>query len=67
MSQECSWTSEHDTYMVIISNEVIEPDPEPEPEPETCTTSSEAEQEVHRCQNQEEWKGEPTCGYVPIT
>ena len=28
---------------------------------------SEAEQQVHRCQNQEEWKGEPTCGYVPIT
>ena len=36
-------------------------------EPETCVTPSEAEQQVHRCQNQEEWKGEPTCGYVPIT
>lgn len=43
-------------------------DPTPEnPEPETCATPSEAEQQVHRCQNQEEWKGEPTCGYVPIT
>ena len=65
LSQECSWTSDHDTYMVIISNEVIEPDPEPDPN--VCTTPSEAEQQVHRCQNQEEWKGEPTCGYVPIT
>ena len=43
------------------------PPSEGNPEPETCTTPSEAEQQVHRCQNQEEWKGEPTCGYVPIT
>ena len=44
-----------------------EDDDTPEPDPNVCTTPSEAEQEVHRCQNQEEWKGEPTCGYVPIT
>ena len=45
----------------------IEDDDTPEPDPNVCTTPSEAEQQVHRCQNQEEWKGEPTCGYVPIT
>ena len=45
----------------------IEDDDTPEPDPNVCTTPSEAEQQTHRCQNQEEWKGEPTCGYVPIT
>ena len=61
MSQNCDLNM----TQIILSLEEINKDPEPEPE--VCTTPSEAEQQVHRCQNQEEWKGEPTCGYVPIT
>ena len=65
LSQECSWTSEHDTYMVIISNEVIEPDPEPEPEPETCTEPSQATKDAQYCQGKE-WSSE-ICNWKDIT
>ena len=53
----------YNKWPICVREEIDTPDPDPN----VCTTPSEAEQQVHRCQNQEEWKGEPTCGYVPIT